>query len=245
MLTLTACELPTNNGNQNQNNTPTEPSTPEEKANDAAITILNNTAFFPEVGDEVDLSTYVTFDAGFGHTLSEYTFTSSDPTVISIENYHATCLKSGFTSIQVEGPGINRKTVINFLVGSIAGTYKPDLSRIHDKIQFTVGEVDENRMSDFTLSIQEGNFRSSNQHFDAYEGSGKMFKNGTPFLTLRFDGQGPANFSPISQYLAKLGLSLDLDIAADVYGLMSYDVEFGVSIRTIFFGEVVEFLRAN
>ena len=103
VFALSACSLPTNN-NTNQNQGENQPQQTEEEAvNDAAVKILNNTAFFPEVGDEIDLNEYVTFDAGFGHTLSEYTFTSIDPTVISIENYHATCLKSGFTSIQVDG----------------------------------------------------------------------------------------------------------------------------------------------
>ena len=181
------------------------------------------------------------FDAGFGHTLSEYTFTSSDPTVISIENYHAACIKSGFATVEIAGPGINRRTFINFWVGSIAGTYKADNARLRNLITFTIGEVDENRMSDFTLSIREGTFR--NNPISAYEGSGKMFKNGTPFLTLNFDGARPSNFAPVSQYLAKLGLDASQTVADDVYGLMSYDVEFGVSIRTIFMGEVIEFIR--
>ena len=239
-FTLSACGLTTNPGSENGNST--SETDGGVKPNDVAIRLLSATAFFPEVGDEVDFNEYVTFDPGFGHTLSEYTFKSSDNTVLKIEGYHATCLKSGFATVELSGPGINRKTEIRFWVGSIAGTYKPDNRRLSSLINFTIGEVNSERMSDFTLTINEGTFR--NETVKAYNGSGQLFKNGTPFLTLNFEGTRPANFSPISSYLSVLGVELDGDYAAitdSVYGLMSYDVELGVSIRTIFMGEIVEF----
>ena len=241
VFALSACSLPTSNEQPQENNQqqPEQQQTPQEAANDAAITILNNTTFFPEVGDEVDLSEYVTFDAGFGHTLSEYTFTSKDNTVISIEGYHATCLKRGYTAIAVSGPGINRKTEINFFVGSIAGTYKPDSARLRNMITFTVGETNTERMAEFQLNINQGTYK--NNSVAAYSGSGSLFKNGTPFLTLTFEGAKPNSFAPISSYLSLFGINASNEITDSVYGLMSYDVEYGVSIKTVFMGDIIEF----
>ena len=242
VFALSACSLTTPNNENNQTNSnPNSGETQPSSPNDAAIKILNNTTFFPEVGDEVDLSKYISFDPGFGHTLSEYTFTSKDNTVISIDGYHAVCLKRGFTAIGVTGPGINRKTEINFYVGSIAGTYKPDSSRLKNLISFTIGEADAERICAFHLSIKEGTYK--NNSLIPYEGNAEMFKNGTPFLTLHFEGDGPANFSSISSYLAVLGLDASNEITDSTYGLMSYDVGLNVvSIKVIFMGEVIEFL---
>ena len=240
---LTACDLNSllPSGGNNQPAESRESSSVDVKK--LAFKVADFVSVFPEVGDELDMSDYVQYDAGTGYKLEDFTFESTKPDVISIANYKGQCLKEGYCGIKVGHPDLGDKKIeVGFWVGSIAGTYKPDNRRLSSLINFTIGEVNSERMSDFTLTINEGTFR--NENVKAYNGSGQLFKNGTPFLTLNFEGTRPANFSPISSYLSVLGVELDGDYAAitdSVYGLMSYDVELGVSIRTIFMGEIVEF----
>lgn len=212
--------------------------------NDVALKILNAITVFPEVNDEINFDDYVDFDPGFDHTLSEYTFVSSNPSVISINGYHAKCEKEGFTVVSISGPGINQPTELSFYVGSISGKYVPDNKRIKDLVSFTIGDMEaETRVCDFSLEIKEGEFRR-NQPLRNYQGQGTYVKNGSPFLMLDFEADAPKYFSPITDYLSLFGIDADLTeygIQTNVYGLLSYDEDYGVCIRTIFYGEEVDF----
>ena len=244
-LALSACSGLdfNNNQNNNQNNGNNNPEQQSQDPNDVALTILNSATFFPEVGDAINFNDFVTFDAGFGHTISEYSFVSSDNSVISINGYSASCLKNGPATITVTGPGINRLTEISFWVGSFAGTYLPDSSKLAGLASITVGEVNENRVSNIHFSVKSGTFRKS--QLNPYEGDGAALKNGTPLLQVDFGGNAPRDFSPINNYLTTLGVSSSYltDIPANLYGYLTYDTV--LSITTIFKGEVVEFIRVE
>ena len=239
-LAISSCSgLNFNNSNQSNANGNEQSSL---APNDIAINILNSATFFPEVGDSIDLNEYLTFDENFQHTISEYTFKSSNPAVLELNGLSAKCKSSGYAAVAITGPGINRPTEISFWVGSIAGTYLTDSVRLKNLITFTIGEVDANRNSSVHLEIKEGTY-SKNVKINAFDGQGTMFKNGTPFLQIDFPNGGPSDFAPINSYLSALGVSGDLPIPDNTYGLLSYDTAYGLSIKTIFKGDMVEFFR--
>lgn len=241
LLSLTACSGLNFNNNQNNNNG--ETSTRQRSAlnpNDIAINVLNSIAVFPEVGDSVDLTEYVTFDESWQHTIDEYTFTSSNPEVIKIEGYSAVCLKEGYTDIALAGPGINQDTSLSFYVGSIAGKYVPENKGLADLVSFEIGEINNNeqRISNFTLTIKEGTFKK--QKLQAYNGAGTFFK-GSPFLALDFEADAPKYFKPVTDYLELFGIDADLDIDSNVYGILACDAVYGVYIQTFFLDSSVVF----
>lgn len=240
-LALTACSgLNFNNNGNDQSNGPNQQTslTP----NDVALNILNSATFFPEVGDKIDLNEYIQIDESFAHTINEYTFTSSNSNVIALNGLSAECKASGYAAIAITGPGINRPTEISFWVGSIAGTYVPDSVRLKDLIKITIGEVDAERKSSVHLEIKEGTY-TKNVKIEAFDGVGSMYKNGTPFLQIDFPNGDPKDFAPISQYLSLLGVNADALVPSNTYGLLSYDIAYGLSIKTIFKGDMIEFFR--
>ena len=200
-LTLAACDLNLGDFSQNAENTSRERSS--LNPNDVAIKVLNLVSLFPDVGDSVDLSEYVNFDTGFEYQLSDYTFTSSDNTIIKVENYKAECLKQGYCVLKMEGPGINTPIELSFYVGSIAGEYVPEMP-YSKYVSFTFEEPTEegSREYNFKLDIKANEQRG----LEEYHGTGKYVKDGTPFLVLDFDANAPKYFSPVSDYLDQFGL---------------------------------------
>lgn len=203
--------------------------------------LLSYVTLFPEVGDQIDLDEYATEEMD-GHSLSQYTFTSSDNNIIEIQGYKAVCKAGGYAKVTVEGPGLETPLTISFWTGSIAGEYKPYYPKsLKDKITLNIGAVNDERISEFSLHINEGSFR--NTKFKEYDGAGTLFKNGSPFVVFEFDGAEPKNFSPISGYLTSLGLTGDIaGLADNVYGYLDYDFDTETLVlKTIFCGYVVEF----
>ena len=130
----------------------------------------------------------------------EYQFTSSDPEVIKIEGYSAACLKEGYSDIAIQGPGINQDTSLSFYVGSIAGKYVPENKGLSNLVSFEIGEINNNeqRISNFTLTIKEGTFKKT--QLKPYTGSGSFLK-GSPFLALEFEEDDPKYYKPVTDYL--------------------------------------------
>ena len=244
-MSITGCSLPSSGSNETNSNTNSGNSgSVVDTANDVAIHVLNLVSFFPEIGDSIDFGDYLYFDAGFGHTLSEYTFKSSDPTVIKVTSYNATVLKNGLATVTITGPGIKKALELTFYVGSVAGTYVPDSSRIKDKIALTIGEIDKDtRTADFSLSIKEGKFNSKS-NLNPYEGGGTFTKLPVGILSLDFEGDKPADVRPLTDALSLFGIDGFQDqygITQSIYGLMVYDID-QVMIRMLVKGEVIDFL---
>lgn len=239
-LALSACSGLNFSNNNGSSLEPLEQSSLNPE--DVAYNIINAATFFPEVGDQISLDQYINLNEDIAKSVSEYTFTSSNSNIIEIVGYTATCKSSGYATVAVTGPGINRKAELSFWVGSIAGTYVPDSARLKSLVTLTIGEVDENKMSSVHLKVLEGNY-SRDVKTNPFDGDGTMFKNGTPFLQIDFDNGKPKDFLPINRYLSALGLGADLPIPDNAYGLLSYDVAYGLSIRTIFKGDTIEFFR--
>lgn len=240
LFAISACNL--NSGSNSINNNTNNSQNGNTNTQIDVNKVLSFVTLFPEVGDEVDLSDYINDDYGFGHTLSEYTFVSSDSSVIEITNYHAVCKKGGYATVTVSGPGLDQPAIVSFWTGSIAGEYKPYYPRsLSNKMTLTIGEPNEDRVSNFSLHINE--FTYKNNSIAAYDGSGTMFKNGTPFVVFDFEGAKPANFSPISEYLSLLGLGSEVtDIADNVYGYLTYDFEMEtLNMKAVFCGSIIEF----
>ena len=249
LLSLTACSGMNLNSYMNNNgNGANEASNPAGASsknngivlNDTAINVLNSIAIFPEVGDSVDLTEYITFDETWQHTIDEYQFTSSDPEVIKIEGYSAACLKEGYSDIAIQGPGINQDTSLSFYVGSIAGKYVPENKGLADLVSFEIGEINNNeqRISNFTLTIKEGKFKKT--QLKPYTGSGSFLK-GSPFLALEFEEDAPKYFKPVTDYLELFGIDEDLNIDSNVYGILACDAVYGVYIQTFFLDSSVVF----
>lgn len=253
VASLTACSSFDLGGNQNNGNGGGSKSS--ISPNEIAVKILNAITVFPEVGDELDFNDYVNFDAGFDHTLSEYTFTSSNPSVISIDGYHAKCEKKGYTAISVSGPGINQLTELSFYVGSLAGTYVPDTGALSSKISLELKEAEGRGAYTFDLKIKEEG-RYNKREFSPAESTGTAAKELVPFLFMDFEGGAPSSFAPVSSYLESFGVTPELfgmfdateeykQIAANVYGYMLGDPDYGVTIKMLFNGSLVDFVLSE
>lgn len=248
LLTLGACSgMDLSRPNYDQSDL-SMPQQSQFDPNDAAIKILNMVTIFPEVGDAVDFNEYVDFAADYEHSITDYTFTSSNPSVIKVNGYAAECLSEGYASISLSGPGINQPTSLSFYVGSIAGTYVPDITplykdgrkRTQPNVTFTIGEVNADRECSFSFdALEDFDFRGT--QMKAFHNQGVYVKDGSPFLALNFEANAPKYFSPVTDYLSLFGLELGLDIDSNIYGLLSYNEVDGVSVRVIFDSEVVEF----
>ena len=240
-LTLTACDLSSLMGGGN-NNGGVESAEPRERSsidpNDLAIKIADMFSIFPEVGDDIDMSEYVTFDTGTDYKLADFTFTSSNQSAIKIVNgYHATCVGEGYTEITVSGPGLNTPVILSFYVGSIAGNYTPDSGALKGIVNLNIARG-ENGAYTFNLNVaptdrvNSYNKRAINQ----YNGGGSLVKNISPFVPMEFDGEAPSNFSPVTNYLSELVGEVDeiKDLTQDVYGFMAADSYYGVVFKMRF-----------
>ena len=198
-----------------------------------AVKLLNSVTFFPELNDDLDLSEYVELDPGFGYTLKDYTFSSSNDKVIRIENYHATCIGEGYAEVTIAGPKIPADASLSFYVGSIAGTYSARGERaIEGKFTIEIGEADPvSKESNVNVTILEGASYNKTS-IPAYQGTATYVKDRSPFLNLTFADEGPSGLVPISAYLSTFGVNAeDFDITTNIYGLMSYDEEYGLEIK--------------
>ena len=205
--------------------------------NDLAIKVANIVSVFPEVGDEVDMSEYITFNTGTNYKLGDFTFTSSNQQVIQIvDGYKASCIGQGYTAIAVSGPGLNTPVEISFYVGSIAGHYVPDSRALSGVISLDiVGSFTDGYT--FTLNVTSNGRQYNKRDIVNYDGSGTLIKNLSPFVPMQFNGEAPSSFEPIANYLLDL-LSEDAsqfkDVTEDVYGFMSAEPEEGILIKMRF-----------
>ena len=236
-LMLTACDLSQLMPNGGGNNEPAESAERSSLSpNDIAIKVADFVSVFPEVGDELDMSDYISFDTGTNYRLEQFTFESTVPEVISVSNYHARCLKKGYASIKVSGPGLNRPVEISFYVGSIAGTYRMDSSSFRDAIKLEIIEGTEGYS--FTLDVVNNGKKFNKRDIVDYNGGGSLLKNISPFLPMDFDGAAPSSFEPIGSFLIDLigeqNLNQFKDLTDDVYGFMAADPTEGVIIKVRF-----------
>lgn len=237
-LALTACDLNSLMGGNNNNNN--EPAESREKSslspNDIAIKVADLVSVFPEVGDELDMSDYVTFETGTAYKLEDFIFTSKNPDVISVSNYHARCLKQGYAAIAVSGPGLSTPVEISFFVGSIAGNYKPDSSALRDVISLNIVEGAEDYS--FSLNVAQSDRKFNKRDIVAYEGNGSLVKNISPFLPMEFEGAAPSSFEPVGNFLIDLigdeSLNEFKDLTDNVYGFMVADPSDGVILKMRF-----------
>lgn len=244
-LMLSACSglnFPSNN--QNSQETPLkEPSS--RNIVDAAVKVLNLVTIFVDEGAAIDLNEYIELDDTANYVISDYSFTSSNPDVIEINGYSATCKSQGYAEIKVAGPGINYETSISFYVGSIAGKYVPDSRSLANVASITIGEMDPaTRISPVDIKVNEATV--GKKTYTAYEATGSYVNTGLPLLIVDFDANTPKDFAPLTDFLSLLGLGdvSDLgDLGANVYGLLSADEDLGVCIKTMFNGSIVDFYQ--
>ena len=238
VLALTACDLNSlmnnNGGNNNQQNANEATSRAPIELNDAAIKIADMVSIFPEVGDELDLSEYISFDTGTDYKLEQFTFTSKNPDVISINNYHAICAKQGYAAVEVTGPGINTPVVVSFYVGSIAGNYVPDSKALDGVINLNI--VQGNEGYSFTLDVVNKGKDYNKKPIISSSSRGTLIKNLTPFVPMMFDGEAPSSFAPITNYISELIPEAEefQDLTQDMYGFMSADPDEGVLFKMRF-----------
>ena len=241
-LTLTACDLSSLMGGGGNNNLGDESAEPRERSsispNDLAIKIADMFSVFPEVGDDVDMSEYVTFDTGTDYKLADFTFTSSNQSAIKIVNgYHATCVGEGYTEITVSGPGLNTPVVLSFYVGSIAGNYTPDSGALKGIVNLNIARGESGAYT-FNLNVAPTARVSTynKRDINAYDGGGSLVKNISPFVPMQFDGAAPSNFTPVTNYLTELVGEVDeiKDLTQDVYGFMAADSFYGVVFKMRF-----------
>lgn len=239
LLGLTACDgLNINDlmGGNNSNNNGNQEASSRERlsidANDLAIKVADLVSVFPEIGDELDMSEYISFDTGTDYRLEQFTFESLNPDVISIENYHARCLKQGFAIIKVSGPGLNTPVEITFYVGSIAGNYVPfDSKALAGVISLNIAEGTNGY--NFDLNVVSNGKKYNNRDIISYSGSGTLIKNISPFLPFDFNGEAPSSFEPVTNYVTELvpEAAEFEELGEDLYGFMVADADEGILIK--------------
>lgn len=245
LLGLTACDglnlndlMGGNNGGNNNNANSAEViSKAPVDPNDVAIKISNMFSIFPEIGDELDLSEYISFDTGTNYKLSDFTFEALNPQVISVNNYHAVCKKQGFAMIRVSGPGLNTPVELSFYVGSIAGTYKPDSSTLSSVINLNIVEGAEGYSFSLRITPTERVKTYNKRDINPYEGGGSLIKNISPFLPMQFNGAAPSTFEPVTKFITDLVPDAEevvKDLTDDVYGLMTADPDYGLILKMRF-----------
>ena len=240
MMALTACDLSDFLGSGMNNNNQQQATSRERSSidpNDLAIKIADIVSVFPEVGDDVDMSEYVTFDTGTDYKLADFTFTSSNENVIRIQNgYHATCVGQGYATIAVSGPGLNTPVEISFYVGSIAGHYVPDSRALSGVISLDItGSFAEGYA--FNLTVVNNGRQYNKRDIVDYNGGGTLIKNYSPFVPMDFNGEAPTSFEPIANYILDL-VGEDAgefkDLTDDVYGFMAADPTFDLLFKMRF-----------
>ena len=244
VMALTACDLSSlmgNGGNNNASNEGVQSRAPIDP-NDAAIKIASFVSVFPEVGNELDMSDYITFDTGTDYRLEQFTFESQNPDVISINNYHAICQKEGFASIKVTGPGINTPVEISLYVGSIAGNYTIDSTTYAGVVNLNIAKNGDGYA--FNLSVVPNGKKFNKNEVVPYQGSGALIKNLSPFVPFEFDGEAPSAFKPVTSFLNDLGLdSKEFDnLTQDMYGFMSADPDLGVIFKMHFYDQFIKLI---
>ena len=231
-LCLTGCDLSSLSNNRNgQDSYSREPRSSVE-VEDVAIKLLNSVTIFPDLNDDVNLDDFVDIDPGVGYTLNDFTFTSSNQSVIKIENYHAKCIGEGYCEVKVAGPTITKEPCLSFFVGSIAGTYIAQ-APLGSKFSLEIGEMNnaEERACEVNVLIKDG-AKINKTAIEPYSGKATYIKDRTPFLNLTFEGDKPAALSSITNYLENFGLdTTEFDIDINVYGLMAYDEDYGLEIK--------------
>lgn len=230
-LLLTGCNLGFNSNNQNNDGTSSEPRS-STKPEDIAIKLLNSVTVFPDLNDEIDLDEYADINPGFDYTLRDFTFTSTNNDVIRIENYHAKCVGEGYCEVKVSGPTITQEPSLSFFVGSIAGTYVAQ-APLGSKFSLQIGDMNnaEERECDVKVVIKDG-AKVNKTEVEPFEGTATYIKDRTPFLNLTFDGDAPNALASITAYLAAWGVDGEqFDIETNIYGLMSYDEDYGLEIK--------------
>ena len=242
MLALTACDGFNPNdflgGGSGEKSVNSGEATSYEKIspNDVAIKIADTFSIFPEVGDEVDLDDYIDFDTGTNYKLSDFTFTSLNPDVISINNYHAICVGQGYAGVKISGPGLNIPPELSFFVGSIAGSYVPDSKTLNGVIDLDIIQDAEGAYS-FALKVTENGKQYNKRDIVAYDGGGSLIKNISPFLPMDFEGAAPSSFDPITSFITELVPETEgviEDITDDVYAMMTADPDEGLLIKMRF-----------
>ena len=251
-LMLTACDLSSlmnNGGGNNNNEAPESREKSSLSPNDVAIKVANFVSVFPEVGDKVDLGEYITFE-DVKYTLDQFTFTSLNPDVISIDNvnYKAECLKDGYAAISVTGPGLERAVEISFYVGSIAGHFVPDSRNLSGVIDLNIaGNVTDGYT--FSLDVVSNGNKFNKRDIVNYNGAGSLLKNISPFLPMTFEGAAPSSFSPVGNYLIDLVgeqyVSEFKDLTNDVYGFMVADPVDGVILKMRFNESFIDLIPAK
>ena len=231
-LCLIGCNLNFNSNNQNSNDASSREPISSIAPEDIAIKLLNAVTIFPDLNDEIDLDEYADINPGFDYTLSDFTFTSTNNSVIKIENYHAKCIGEGYCEVKVSGPTITKEPSLSFYVGSIAGKYVAQ-APLGSKFSLEIGEMNnaEERACEVNLTIKEG-AKINKTDVAPFEGKATYIKDRTPFLNLAFDGDSPSSLSSIVAYLSTFGLDgEEFDIETNIYGLMAYDEDYGLEIK--------------
>lgn len=242
-MALTACDLSSLMGNNNNGNGAPMSFEPRSiDPNDAAIKLADVLSIFPEVGDELDMSEYISFDTGTDYRLEQFTFESLNPDVISVSNYRGVCLKEGYAGIQVSGPGLNTPVEVRFFVGSIAGHYVPDSTRLSSIIDLNIVKGEDGYS--FTLNVAETTKTFNNREIKPYAGGGTLTKNISPFVPMQFSGEAPSTFEPVTNYLTDLVGDIDeiKDLGQDIYGYMNADAEYGVMFKMRFNESFITFI---
>ena len=115
MLALSACNFNFSNNNNNggdpSSNNAVQTSVSKEEQ---LVNVVSNQTYFPEVGDQINLGDYLEIDEEVNAVVSQYTFTSSNPSVVEIKGLSATCKSAGFATVTITGPEIKQPLSLFF-----------------------------------------------------------------------------------------------------------------------------------
>lgn len=206
---------------------------------DAALRVANLTTLFLDVNDEYDFNYYLSFSDGRELHISDYTFVSTDQSVLTIENYVAKAVGEGFCYVNVSGPGLKKTYKQTVYVGSVAGNYVLDGKVGSSNVSMNLGS------EGFTLAVQEGTYHKDD--IAAYNGTGTWSREAVCFLALTFNGAAPTEVRSIENALAAFGLPNDVlsQIQTNYYGRLNYEEGVGITCDMFFHDTLIKLVNAK
>ena len=231
---LTGCDL--------SNFTPSNDSTgtyvDDNPIADTAIRIANLTTIFLNEGDEYDLNYFITFEDGSELRIADYTFTSTNTKVITIdEEYVVRAVGSGFAYVNIEGPGLKRMIQQTVWVGSIEGEYVPE-----KKLGSSGVTLNLNADESFNLTIKEGKYHK--EEIAGYTGAGTYALDGLMFLCMNFTTKPTDEVKPLENALSVLDVDVS-EIQSNVYGLLQYEEDVGLKASILFHEELITLVNES
>ncbi len=209
---------------------------------DQGLKIANLTTLFLQVNDEYDFSNLIYFDEDFEFDINDYTLTSTNTNVLTVENYHVRAVGEGFCYVDITGPGIKegKSYKQTIFVGKIAGQFVNET-----RIGTSGLDATFNNDGTFSFSVKEGTYHKD--PIEAYSCSGNYSFDQLGFLYITDVLEGePKELMTLDQILSTFVSGMPLDgVASNVYAHASFEEGVGIKLNVYFHDQVISLIEAE